>query len=167
MEKDTIPNNLYIASLVLGIISMIFCAIPICGLILSIISLLICKKARKKLLNTNENRGIVTAGFVLSIISIVISTIVTVFLIVIPLGGTFILKVTTPVEVNIPNVVGLTVEEAENKIKNAGLKFVIEKEINDESRQDNVVISQDPKYNEAFNKVKKGSTVKIIVNKGK
>ena len=64
-----------------------------------------------------------------------------------------------------PNIVGLTVDEAENKIKNAGLNFEIDKEITDENKQNNIVLSQDPTYYEKYHEVKKGSTVKVIINK--
>ena len=81
------------------------------------------------------------------------------------LGFTIYFKLSTPKEVSMPNVVGLTVEEAENKIKNAGLNFEIDKETTDENKQNNIVLSQDPTYIEAYNKIKKGSTVKVIINK--
>lgn len=81
------------------------------------------------------------------------------------LGFAIYLKLSTPKEVSMPNVVGLTVEEAENKIKNAGLNFEIDKETTDENKQNNIVLSQDPTYIEAYNKIKKGSTVKVIINK--
>lgn len=80
-------------------------------------------------------------------------------------GFAIYLKLSTPKEVAIPNVVGLTVEEAENKIKNAGLNFEIDKEISDETKPNNVVTSQDPKYMGTNYTVKKGSIVKVIINK--
>lgn len=80
-------------------------------------------------------------------------------------GFAIYLKLSTPKEVSIPNVVGLTVEEAENKIKNAGLNFEIDKETTDENKQNNIVLSQDPTYIEVYNKIKKGSTIKVIINK--
>lgn len=81
------------------------------------------------------------------------------------LGFAIYLKLSTPKEVSMPNVVGLTVEEAKNKIKNSGLKFEIDKEITDENKPNNTVLSQEPKYIETFNTVKKGSIVKVIINK--
>lgn len=80
-------------------------------------------------------------------------------------GFAIYLNLSTPKEVSIPNVVGLTVEEAENKIKNAGLNFEIDKETTDENKQNNIVLSQDPTYIEVYNKIKKGSTIKVIINK--
>lgn len=90
---------------------------------------------------------------------------VSVLIVVCFLGFAIYLKLSTPKEVSMPNVVGLTVEEAENKIKNAGLNFEIDKETTDENKQNNIVLSQDPTYIEAYNKIKKGSTVKVIINK--
>lgn len=90
---------------------------------------------------------------------------VSVLIVVCFLGFAIYLKLSTPKEVSMPNVVGLTVEEAKNKIKNAGLKFEIDKEITDENKPNNTVLSQEPKYIETFNTVKKGSIVKVIINK--
>lgn len=90
---------------------------------------------------------------------------VSVLIVVCFLGFAIYLKLSTPKEVSLPNVVGLTVEEAKNKIKNSGLKFEIDKEITDENKPNNTVLSQEPKYIETFNTVKKGSIVKVIINK--
>ncbi len=90
VEKYKILNNtnnsnnsktegIYIASLVLGICSFLFCGIPILGLILSIVALVISIKSRKKLKSNNETKGIVTAGFVLSIIGLILSILIFVF----------------------------------------------------------------------------------------
>ena len=62
------------------------------------------------------------------------------------IGFSIFLKSNSPKEVAIPNVVGLTVEEAETK-------------------PNNVVTSQDPKYMGTNYTVKKGSFVKVIINK--
>lgn len=116
MEKN-ITETIYIASLVLGICSILFCAIPILGLILSIVSVIISIKARKRLKQENENKGIVTAGMVLSIVSLILACIITILVVVVPIGGSIILNVTDSKDVNVPNVVGLTVEEAQEKLK--------------------------------------------------
>lgn len=165
MEKN-ITETIYIASLVLGICSLLFCAIPIIGLILSIIALIISIKARKKLKQTKENKGIVTAGIVLSIVSLVLAIIITIIVVVIPLGGSFILSVTSPKEVELPDVVGLTVEEAQEKVENVGLRFEIEKEEYNDDVAEGYILSQDPTYISNYN-VKEGSTVQVIVSKGR
>jgi len=67
---------MYVASLVLGILSLVLCLIPGIGTILSIVALIIsivavCKKQEEK-----SGRGMSIAGLILSSISIVISILV-------------------------------------------------------------------------------------------
>ncbi len=82
-------------------------------------------------------------------------------------GGTMlILNLTNPKEVELPDLVGLTKEEAEQKVKDAKLKFEIESEEYDAEVEENHIISQDPKYIENYNKVKEGTTVKVVISKG-
>lgn len=96
-------EGIYIASLVLGICSFLFGGIPILGLILSIVALVICIKSRKKLKSNNETKGIVTAGLVLSIIGLILSILifVFVFLNILSIGTAFINSSTSPIENNI------------------------------------------------------------------
>lgn len=83
------------------------------------------------------------------------------------LGGTlFVLNATNPAEVEMPNVVGLSKEEAQKEVEAAKLKFEIEKEEYNKEVPEGFVISQEPTYMERFNKVKEGSTVSVIVSKG-
>ncbi len=83
------------------------------------------------------------------------------------LGGTiFALNVTNPAEVEMPNVVGLSKEEAQKEIEAAKLKFEVEKEEYNKEVPEGYVISQDPTYMERFNKVKEGSIVSVIISKG-
>ena len=158
MEKN-ITETIYIASLVLGICSILFCAIPILGLILSIVSVIISIKARKRLKQENENKGIVTAGMVLSIVSLILACIITILVVVVPIGGSIILNVTDSKDVNVPNVVGLTVEEAQEKVESVGLKFEIDKKEFSSNTEEGCIISQN-------HKVKQGSYIEVIVSKG-
>ena len=90
-----------------------------------------------------------------------------ILLFIISLGGTLgILNITNPPEVEMPNVVGLSKEEAQAKIEEAKLVFEIQKEEYNKDIEEGHIISQDPIYMERFNKVKQGSTVKVIVSKG-
>ncbi len=90
-----------------------------------------------------------------------------ILLFVLSLGGTMLaLNLTNPPEVSMPNVVGLSKEEAQQEIENAKLKFEVEKEEYNKDVPEGFVISQDPTYMERFNKVKEGSTVKVIISKG-
>lgn len=82
-------------------------------------------------------------------------------------GGTMlILNLTNPKEVELPDLVGLTREEAEQKIKELKLTFEIESEEYNSEVEENHVISQDPKYIKSFNRVKEGTTVKVVISKG-
>ena len=90
-----------------------------------------------------------------------------ILLFAISLGGTMlVLNLTNPPEVEMPNIVGLSQEEAKQEIENAGLKFEVDKEEYDKEVPEGYVISQDPSYVENYNKVKKGSTVKVVISKG-
>ncbi len=90
-----------------------------------------------------------------------------VLLFVLSLGTTlFVLNITNPPEVAMPNIVGLSKDEAKKKIEEAKLVFEIEKEDYNKDIQEGFVISQNPIYMEKFNKVKEGSTVKVVVSKG-
>jgi len=64
---------MYVASLILGLLSLILCWVPVIGTILSIVSLIIsivavCKKEDEK-----SERGMSIAGLILSCVSIIIS----------------------------------------------------------------------------------------------
>jgi len=90
-----------------------------------------------------------------------------ILLFVVSLGGTLaFLNITNPSEVEMPNVVNLSKEEAQKEIEDAKLVFEIEKEEYDKEVPEGYVISQNPTYMERFNKVKEGSTVKVIISKG-
>lgn len=83
------------------------------------------------------------------------------------LGGTLlVLNITNPAEVEMPNVVGLSKEEAQKEIESAKLVFEVEKEEYNKEVPEGYVISQDPTYMERFNKVKEGSTVSVVISKG-
>ncbi len=77
-----------------------------------------------------------------------------------------ILNLTNPKEVELPNLVGLTREEAEKKLTDIKLKFEIQSEEYNTEVEENHIISQDPIYLENYNKVKEGSIVKVVISKG-
>lgn len=90
-----------------------------------------------------------------------------VLLFALSLGGTLaVLNVTNPAEVEMPNVVGMSKEEAQKEVEAAKLVFEVEKEEYHKEVPEGFIISQDPTYMERFNKVKEGSTVKVVVSKG-
>ncbi len=97
-------------------------------------------------------------------LSIVIGLILLFF---IAFGGTMlVLNITNPKEVDLPNIVGLSKEEAEEQIKKAKLKYEVEKEEFDLEVPEGYIISQDPPYSEKYHSVKQGSTVKVVISKG-
>ena len=82
-------------------------------------------------------------------------------------GGTILfLNVTNPKEVSLPNVVGLSKEEAQKTIEDLKLKFEIKSEEYNAEVEKDYIISQDPTYTEKYNNVKEGSTVKVVISKG-
>ena len=89
-----------------------------------------------------------------------------ILLFVISLGGTLaFLNITNPAEVEIPNVVGMSKEEAQQTIENLKLVFEQVNEEYDKEVPEGYVISQEPTYIANYN-VKEGSTVKVIISKG-
>ena len=97
-------------------------------------------------------------------LSIVIGMILLFFL---AFGGTMIvLNITNPKEVDLPNVVGLTKEEAQKQIEDAKLKYEVDKEEYNKDVEEGHIISQDPAYFEKYHSVKQGSTVKVVISKG-
>lgn len=88
-KQNNKTEGIYIASLVLGICSLLFASVPILGLILSIVSIVIWKKSKRRLDSNNATSGLVTAGLVLSIIALVIASLMTI-IIVIPTIGLYI-----------------------------------------------------------------------------
>ncbi len=90
-----------------------------------------------------------------------------ILLFMLSLGGTLgVLNITNPPEVELPNVVGLSKEEAQKDIEDAKLKFEVEKEEYNKDVPEGFVISQNPIYMEKYNKVKQNSTVKVVISKG-
>ena len=81
-------------------------------------------------------------------------------------GGTLgILNLTNPKEVLLPNLVGLSQEEAQSEIDSAKLKLEVSSEEYSSEVPEGYIISQDPKYAENYN-VKEGSTVTVVISKG-
>lgn len=66
-----------------------------------------------------------------------------------------VLKATNPKEVEMPNIVGLTKDEAQQKVESAKLKFVVSSEEYNTDIEENYIISQEPTYVEGYNRVKR------------
>ena len=72
MVEKAQTNSKSVASLTLGILSII---IPTIGIILGIIGIVVSRMGKREIEKTNENgRGLATSGFVCSIVGIVIQT---------------------------------------------------------------------------------------------
>ena len=75
-----------------------------------------------------------------------------------------VINSSSPKDVQIPNVVNLTQEEAKQKIEQLKLKFAYKEEYNADVEAGHV-ISQDPQYINNYS-VKEGSTVTVVISKG-
>lgn len=95
----------------------------------------------------------------------------TIFLIVFVLfllsifGTNLVMRLTTPKEVDIPNLVGITREEAEKAISDRKLQLGEIKEEYNSEYEKGKVISQDPPYRENYN-IKEGTTIQFVVSLG-
>lgn len=156
-------ENLCIASLILGIFSILLCTVPILGIILTIISMIVALKTRKMLITLDEKSGLVTAGLILSIIALVFAIIIT-LLLIFYFGTSIYLKIGTTKDVYIPNLVGLTVQEAKKKTKKLGLYIEVKNTSNENVSNSSIVISQEPEYMMNY-KIKEKSIISITTQK--
>ena len=84
----------------------------------------------------------------------------------IAMGGTYLaLSLGKTKEVQIPNLQGLTKEEAEQKAKELKIKVEVSEEKYHLEIPEGQIIEQDPKYQDNY-KIKEGSTIKIVISKG-
>ena len=89
-----------------------------------------------------------------------------ILLFAIAFGGTLAyLNITNPAEVELPNVVGMSKEEAQKTVEDLKLVFEVSSEEFNKDVPEGYVISQDPTYIADYN-VKEGSTVKVVISKG-
>ena len=115
---------------------------------------------RSNNINNNNNNNIFIKHKKLSIfLSIVLLFFLSIF------GTNFILKVTKPKETSIPNLVGISKEEAEKLITDNKLEIGEVKEEYNSETELGYVISQDPAYRENF-KIKEGTKINYVVSLG-
>ena len=69
-------------------------------------------------------------------------------------------------DVQIPNVVGISQDEAKKKVEDLKLKYNVRREEYNADVEAGFIISQDPEYINNYS-VKEGSTVNVVVSKGK
>ena len=85
----------------------------------------------------------------------------------ISLGGTLAyLNITNPKEVELPNLVGKTTEEAQEILNGLNLVMEVKSEEYNSEYEAGKIISQDPAITEKYNTVKEKSTVSVVVSKG-
>ena len=80
-------------------------------------------------------------------------------------GTNFILKLTKPKETAIPNIVGISKEEAQKAITDSKLEIGEVKEEYNSEYASGYVISQDPAYRENYN-IKEGTKINYVVSLG-
>ena len=96
-------------------------------------------------------------------ISIIVALIL---LFTISLGGTYLALTGGKVaDVQIPNVVGKTAEEAKKIIEDSKLVYQVKSEEYSETVEEGKVISQDPAFKEKYS-VKEKSTIGVVISKG-
>ena len=89
-----------------------------------------------------------------------------ILLFAISLGGTLAyLNITNPAEVELPELVGMSKEEAQKTVEDLKLVFEVSSEEYNKDVPEGYVISQDPTFIADYN-VKEGSTVKVVISKG-
>ena len=80
-------------------------------------------------------------------------------------GTNLVMRLTTPKDVDIPNLVGITKEEAEKAITERKLQLGEVKEEYNSEYEKGKIISQEPPYRENY-KIKEGTTMKFVVSLG-
>ena len=115
---------------------------------------------RSNNINNNNNNNIFIKHKKLSVfLGVVLLFFLSIF------GTNFILKVTKPKETSIPNLVGISKEEAEKLITDNKLEIGEVKEEYNSETELGYVISQDPAYRENF-KIKEGTKINYVVSLG-
>ncbi len=105
------------------------------------------------------------AGFI-SNHKVLSSVIGLILLFALSLGGTMaVLNLTNPKEVKLPNIVGLSKEEAEKALQDNNLVLEVKSEEYNSQYANGYIVSQDPKYIDNYN-VKEKSVVKVVISKG-
>lgn len=97
---------------------------------------------------------------------ILVWIIILIILFVLSLGGTLLyFKLTTPKDIQIPNLIGKTAKEAEQILNENGIKYEYEDEEYSTEYTEGQIMKQEPPYKQNYS-IKEGSTIKITVSKG-
>ena len=70
-----------------------------------------------------------------------------------------------PKEVQIPSLVGINIDEAKAKLEELNLKYEITEEFSPEGKEEGLVLSQEPKYQDNY-KINETEVIKLVVSKG-
>ena len=91
-----------------------------------------------------------------------------ILLFAISLGGTLLyLNLSNPKEIELPNLVGMSGEEAEKLLKDLKVTYEVSGEEYNSEYAAGYVISQDPTFDENYIKhIKEKSTIKVVISKG-
>lgn len=92
----------------------------------------------------------------------IIYAIILIAIVIIP---SIVIYIVTPKDTIVPNIVGMNLEEAKEKIKKSKLQIEVEEERYDEEKEAGTIISQEPIYKENY-KIKEKSKIKVIVSSG-
>ncbi len=76
----------------------------------------------------------------------------------------FVVNKNRPTQVQIPSLVGTTIDEAKKQLDELKIKYEITEEYNAE-KDAGIILSQDPKYQDNY-KINNTETIKIVVSKG-
>ena len=116
--------------------------------------------------NQNQKKKGKFATFVKTHKKLSIAIIILILFILSVVGTMLYFKLTKLEDVAIPNLVGISREEAEKMITDSKLKLGnVTEEYNSEYAA-GYVISQDPEYRENYNKVKENSSINLVVSLG-
>ena len=116
--------------------------------------------------NQNQKKKGKFATFVKTHKKLSIAIIILILFILSVVGTMLYFKLTKLEDVAIPNLVGISKEEAEKMITDSKLKLGdVTEEYNSEYAA-GYVISQDPEYRENYNKIKENSSINLVVSLG-
>ena len=95
-----------------------------------------------------------------------IITLILILLFALSLGGTILfMNMTKPKDVQVPNLVGKTIEEVQNTLKGTKLSYEIIEEKYDTKIDKGLVISQEPEYKNNY-RIKENQKMQIVVSLG-
>ncbi len=100
----------------------------------------------------------------------IIISVIACIIILIPIIGFFgaqlVLDAGQPKDVNLPNFVGKTLEEAKTLLGEENITLEVSEEVYDSEIEEGKIISQDPPFIDGY-QVKENTTVKLVISKGK